>query len=98
MTMAAIRVSVALFLGLVVVGCQDNESANPDGLLNRGMEAAAAGDFDSAIECYTEAIRLKPDCVQAYTFRALAYEKKNEPDKAALDFAEVRRLGFLPKQ
>ncbi len=41
------------------------------------------GDMDTAIACYTEAIRLDPDYTGAYISRGNAYQDKDDFDKAA---------------
>jgi tetratricopeptide (TPR) repeat protein len=48
-------------------------------------------DFRSAIECYSEAIRLYPQNARFYYNRAVAYENLGEPEKAKADYARALR-------
>ena len=56
------------------------------------------GEYDKAIADYTEAIRLKPDCAEAYKRRGfaygrgLAYVNNNDDNKAIADFTEAIKL------
>ncbi len=56
------------------------------------MAYAKKGNFDKAIEEYTEAIRLHPKFAQAYCNRGAAYADKGNIDKAIEDFTEFIRL------
>jgi tetratricopeptide (TPR) repeat protein len=62
------------------------------GFLGRGKD-----DFNRAITDLTEAVRLKPDCAEAYYCRGVALKGKGEKSKAEADFAEAKRLGFKPE-
>ena len=44
------------------------------------------GEFDQAIEAYTQAIALNPDFAEAFNHRGLAYSKKGEFDRAIRRF------------
>ena len=48
--------------------------------------------YDKAIECYTEAIRLKPDFSTAYNNRGIVYEEKGKIDLAIADYKETMQL------
>jgi tetratricopeptide (TPR) repeat protein len=63
-----------------------------DNLLLRGEKSYRNGDFNAAIRCFTEAIRLKPEFADAYRDRGMAYEKKDDHDKAIADYNEAIRL------
>ena len=78
----------AIFLGVAIVGCQDKVKDQCD----RGFHATIDHHFDLAISSYTEAVRLDPNCVEAYHGRGLAYTWKNENDKAIADYTEALRL------
>ena len=45
-----------------------------ESLMIRGDEYKNKGDYDKAIECYHQAITLKPDYVEPYFNRAVALE------------------------
>ena len=59
---------------------------------NRGVEAVQENDYDLAITCFSEAIRLAPQLAIAYNSRGFAYDKKGEYDKAIADYTEAIRL------
>ena len=52
----------------------------------------AVADVDEQLRFYTEAIRLKPDCVEAYTNRGVARRAKGDVDGALQDYTEAIRL------
>ena len=51
-----------------------------------GVEAYQRGDFDRAIQDYTEAIALNPDLAGVYYNRGLAYGEKGDHDRAIQDY------------
>ena len=68
---------------------------------NRGNDYLLAGNYDSAIQAFTEAIRLNPNHADAYNSRGLAYWNKSdrfvfadkgEYDRAIQDFDQAIRL------
>ena len=59
---------------------------------NRGSAYASQRIFSKAMSDYTEAIRLKPTYVHAYTSRGLVYDTWYEYDKAIADYSEAIRL------
>ena len=62
------------------------------GSRRQGGDAYAKNDFDLALKCFTDAIRLKPDYAEAYCNRGDAYGKKGDRDKAIADYTEAVRL------
>ena len=74
---------------LVELGAFDGDAVDA---YNRGNAYHDKGEFDKAIENYTEAIRLTPESVETYYNRGIAYGKKGEMDKAIEDFTEAIRL------
>ena len=60
--------------------------------LDRGFAYYEKGDYDLAIEDYTEAIRLRPEYASFYWFRGDAYLKKGDYDRAVEDYTEAFRL------
>jgi len=46
-------------------------------------------DLDEKINCFSEAIRLKPDYAEAYYYRGEVSNEKNEYDSAIKDFSEA---------
>ena len=55
----------------------------------RGYQHNKAKEYDYAIYCYTEAIRLKPDYASAYNDRGLAHYEKGDLDAAIKDYNET---------
>jgi tetratricopeptide (TPR) repeat protein len=67
--MCGLLVAFALSLYL------ENEADRPDHvteLANKGMEHALAGEYAMAEQCWTEALRLEPQEVQLWIYRAMA--------------------------
>ena len=59
---------------------------------NRGNTYSNKGDFDRAIEDYTEAIQLNPKYDIAFYNRGLAYSNKGDHDRAIKDYSEAIRI------
>jgi len=59
---------------------------------NRGVSCLERDDWEVAIVCFTEAIRLKPGHVAAYERRAHAYSKLGDQAKAEADLARASKL------
>ncbi len=60
---------------------------------NRGSAYRKNDQIKEAIADYTEAIRLKPDFVDAYNNRGLAWLQLGECEKAKLDLSKARFMG-----
>ncbi|MDH3443035.1 MAG: tetratricopeptide repeat protein, partial [Deltaproteobacteria bacterium] len=61
-------------------------------LNNRGVAHSRKGDFDRAIEDYTQAIRLYPNYDKAFYNRGNAYNKKGDHERAIKDYSEAIRI------
>jgi tetratricopeptide (TPR) repeat protein len=59
---------------------------------NRGIAYGELGQYQRAIEDYTEAIRLKPDDAEAYYNRGNAYANLGQQPRAIEDYTEAIRL------
>lgn len=57
--------------------------------LDRGLAAAAAGDFFTAIEEYTMAIELDPEFADAYNNRGVAYQALGDYEAAIEDYTRA---------
>jgi tetratricopeptide (TPR) repeat protein len=68
------------------------EPGNPVVWLNRGLAHVAQKQYDRAITDFAEAIRLKPDFVEAFFSRGVALRLKGEPERAIADYNEALRL------
>lgn len=60
--------------------------------LKRGQRDLATRDLDRAVADYTEALRIDPNHLTAYLYRARAYEEMGEDAKAEADLARARQL------
>ena len=83
-------VVVVAVLVPMVLSCSKREAALDS--YNLGTEALEKEDYDLAITCFTEAIRLDPRMAEAYNNRAYAYSEKGDYDQAIADLTEAIRL------
>ena len=60
-------------------------------VVEEGIEHLENGEDDRAIECFTEAIRLNPECARAYRLRGQIYSKTGKWAKAERDVSKARR-------
>ena len=66
----------------------NNELTSQVYLLSGGF-TSHEGEYDWAIEDYNTVIDMKPDGVEAYIHRGLAYHHKGEYDRATEDFTKA---------
>ena len=59
--------------------------------IEQGIQYRKNGEDDRAIECFTEAIRLNPECARAYHLRGQIYSKTGKWVKAERDVSKARR-------
>ena len=64
--------SLLLVLAAVLVGC-GSETPSAMTEFKKGVEFAEQGDYDTAIACYTRAIRINPNLAVAHFNRGMAY-------------------------
>ncbi len=86
---------VAIAIVLSVVSCgkkAENDVEKAKDPLYQGVVAYEKKDFDLAVDCFTEAIRLNPDSAGAYYSRGVTYSKKGDLDKAVADCTQAIRL------
>lgn len=91
--LAAALVLGALF-GITLLE-EPNEAKSVDAAnneLQKGMSFFHKQDYDAAIRCYTEVIRLAPTFAGAYNNRGIAHRQKGENGKAIDDYSEAIRL------
>ncbi len=69
------------------VGMTDGEK-----VYDSGVRMQRQGRLDEAVKHYTEALRLDPSLVQAYSNRGSAYLNLGQPDKALSDLDEAIRM------
>lgn len=66
------------------------------GYCNRASYKNCSGDIDGAIEDYTTAIALQPDCLPAYAGRGDMYTLKKDRKSAEADYRKVVELDTVP--
>ena len=66
--------------------------AKAEDAFDQGKQAIVEKNYDLAIRCFTEAIRLDPQNANAYIFRGLAYSDTGDQDKAIADCTEAFRI------
>jgi serine/threonine protein kinase/Tfp pilus assembly protein PilF len=71
---------------------QQVPSREAEALLTRANQSQRAGDNRKAIEEYSDAIRLDPSLVNAYTGRGLSYYRTGDRDRAFDDYTTAIRL------
>ena len=57
-----------------------------------GYQSFQTGDFREAVECFTRAIRLRPNIAAGYRYRALAYLEMGQRTDALNDLDQAIRL------
>jgi tetratricopeptide (TPR) repeat protein len=70
----------------------DRTTADAQSLFDRGHQSLQSGDFPEAVECFTRAIRLKPNIAAGYRFRALAYLELGQRIDALNDLDQAIRI------
>ena len=58
------------------------DSNNVDAYFNKGLVLASQKNYDESIQCFETVIKLSPDYPYAYYSLGLAYEQKEDTDKA----------------
>jgi tetratricopeptide (TPR) repeat protein len=69
-----------------------NSGISAEEYVHRGAEAEKQGNYDKAIEYFSEAIRLKPNFSDAYFNRAYTYAHKGEKYKVIADLKMVLQI------
>jgi len=59
---------------------------------NCGNAYLKEGDYDNAIACYTQAIKINPNYVDAYFNRGSIYYEKGDYDKAIADYTQTTKI------
>jgi len=58
-------------------------------LMAKGNSCHAVGDYDNAINCFTQVIHLKPKWAGAYNNRGNAHRHKGDYDHALADYNQA---------
>jgi protein O-GlcNAc transferase len=101
-----------LFLGITLLRLRDPQRAeaavkqaltlNPDHVEARTLlawiDSEIHGDFDSAIEEYSKAVKLRPDLAETYNNLGVAQKRKGQLERAAGNFSRAleRRPDYSP--
>lgn len=75
-----------LISSLFLLGTITSFSQSAGKLFSQGKDAAEAGKTDEAIALFTKVLEMKPKDDEVMIERAKAYEKKNELEKAIVDY------------
>jgi Tfp pilus assembly protein PilF len=59
--------------------------------VEQGIQYLENAEDDRAIECFTEAIRLNPECARAYRLRGQTFSRTGNWAKAERDAAKARQ-------
>jgi tetratricopeptide (TPR) repeat protein len=65
---------------------------NPQADLSQGIACLESRDYDTAVEHFSEAIRLNPKNAEAYNFRGVAWKYKGQFDNMIRDCTEAIRI------
>jgi serine/threonine-protein kinase len=71
---------------------RDRNTDDAQDLFSRGHKALSAGEYQEAVECFSRAIRLRPDVSAGYRYRAYAYLELGDRVRALNDFDNAIRL------
>ena len=70
----------------------DRTTTDAQVLYDRGHQSFQTGDFREAVECFTRAIRLKPNVAAGYRYRAMAYLEMGQRVDALNDLDQAVRI------
>src|SRR5262245_37216690 len=71
---------------------RDRQTDDAQDLFSRGHKAYTSGDHREAVECFSRAIKLRPDVAAAYRYRAYAYLELGDRVRALNDLDAAIRL------
>lgn len=75
-----------LILAAILVGCSTTEQSKKQMFFVQGNQALENGNFEEAIEHYTNAIQVDKDFARAYNNRGVAYIESGDAHQAILDY------------
>lgn len=88
MKIKTILLIISLFVSSLAIQAQEKAKDH----YKAGNKAFKKGLFAPAIEGYSKAIEMDKNYTDAYFYRAQAYSKTNQPEKAILDYDAVNKL------
>lgn len=71
---------------------RDRVTEDAQNLFDRGHQAYTAGQYREAVECFSRAIKLRPDVAAGYRYRAYAYLELGDRVQALNDLDQAIRL------
>ncbi|MGK7943879.1 MAG: tetratricopeptide repeat protein [Microcystaceae cyanobacterium] len=83
---------ILLVLNLSVMAQDSLSSDSLENLLISGMERGIKGDYQGAINIFSQVITLDAQAVEAYYNRGIAYFRSNQAQKAIADFNTAIQL------
>ena len=85
--------AIALGAALAALNPGSPVQAEPnEDLINRGQQALVQGNWDLAIDCFTQVIRVNPNSTAAYSGRAYAYQEKGDLSRCIADYSELLEI------
>lgn len=87
-----LRAAAIFALGNMGYDSATHELSGPQGHLYRARILSAREEYESAVECSTQAIRDAPELVDAYVLRAVAYAELDQPKQAISDYGRVLEI------
>jgi len=76
----------------VIKAARDRSERLAETFNSRGIAYRLKGDYDRAIQDYSQAIKLNPKFAVAYNNRGVAHERKSEYDRAIVDYDQAIKL------
>jgi tetratricopeptide (TPR) repeat protein len=76
----------------VIKAARDKGDKLAEAFNNRGIGYRLKGDYERAIQDYTQAIKLNAKFAAAYNNRGVTHDKKGEYDRAILDYDQAIKL------
>jgi|GEM_PF-157153 len=83
---------ILLFISLFVSSFAVQAQEKPKDFYKAGLKEFKKGMYASSVNGFTKAIELDKNYTDAYFYRAQAYAKTNQPEKAILDYDAVNKL------
>jgi tetratricopeptide (TPR) repeat protein len=85
-------IQVLITFAVVILFVAHVNAQTPKKAVKTGKDQMKEAQYDAAVQSFTEAIGMDPKFVDAYEFRAQAYEKLNKLQDAITDFTKAGEL------